>query len=68
MSSLRAVDERPNDGVSAVVGDELGRHRLELPREEKIEQQRDEHVVAMVTERDLRAPELGGETVKDAAS
>ena len=68
MSLFGAVDERADDHVLAVVGDELGRHRLELTREEEIEQQRHEHVVAVVAERDLGAAELGREAVEDAAA
>src|SRR6266403_2792970 len=65
---LRAVDERADDGVRAVVGDELRGHRLELSRKEEIQEEGDDDVVAVVAERDLGAAELGGEPVEDPAA
>jgi hypothetical protein len=52
----------------AVVGDELGGHRLELPGEDQVEHQGHDGVVAVVAEGDLGAAELDGEAVEDAAA
>src|ERR1044071_6739615 len=60
-----AVDERANDGVQPVVGQKLWRHGLELARKEEVEKERDDHVVAMMTEGNLRAAELGREAIED---
>ena len=56
--ALADVDERPDDDVPAVVGDELRRHRLQLAAEEEVEEERREDVVAVMAERDLRGADL----------
>ena len=55
---LADVDQRPDHHVRAVVGHELGRHRLERAGEEQIEQQRLDEVVGVVAERDLRGADF----------
>ena len=52
------VDERPDHHVRAVVGHELGRHRLQRAGEEQIQQQRLDEVVGVMAERDLRRADL----------
>ena len=64
---LAHVDERTDDDVLAVVGDEPRRHRLQRPGEEQVEEERLDEVVEMVAERDLRGADLGGDSVEDAA-
>ena len=65
--ALAHVDERADDDVPAVVGDELRRHRLQLAAEEEVEEERREDVVAMMAERDLGRADLAGHAIDDAA-
>ena len=65
---LADVDQRPDDDVLAVVGDEPRRHRLERAGEEQVQQQRLDEVVEVMAERDLRGADLGGDAVQDAAA
>ena len=65
---LAHVDERPDDDVLAVVGDEPRRHRLERAGEEQVQQQRLDEVVEVVAERDLGGADLGGDPVEHAAA
>ena len=64
---LAAVGERPDHHVAAVVGEQLGRHRLEAAGEEEVEEQRLEDVLAMVPQGDLVGADLLGEAVEGAA-
>ena len=66
--ALAHVGERADHDVPAVVGDELRRHRLQLAAEEQVEEERREHVVAMMAERDLGRAELAGDAVQHAAA
>jgi hypothetical protein len=66
--ALGAVDEWPDHDVLSVVGEELGRHRLELSRKREVEEQRDQRVVTVMAERDLVAAHLLRERVEDPAS
>ena len=64
---FRAVRERPDHDVAAIVGAQLRRHRLQRALVEEIEEQRLDDVVAMMAERDLRESVFGGERVQRAA-
>ena len=55
---LADVDQRPDHHMRAVVGDQLGRHRLERAGEEQVQQQRLDEVVGMMAERDLGGADL----------
>ena len=66
--ALAHVGERPDDDVPAVVGHELGRHRLQLAAEEQVEEERRQDVVAVVPERDLGRAELARHPVEHAAA
>jgi hypothetical protein len=60
--------QRPDHHVLAVVADQLGRHALELAAEEHVEEERLQHVVAVVAQRDLGGAQLVGHAVQDAAA
>ena len=64
---LRGVDQRPDHDVASVVGAEDGRHRLQRPGEEEVEEQRLRRVVAVVPEGDLVAAQLHRGVVEDAS-
>src|SRR4029079_14924731 len=51
--ALRAVRERTDDDVLAVITLELRRHRLQARAEEYVQEQRLHDVVAVMAERDL---------------
>ena len=65
---LADVDERTNDDVLAVVGDEPRRHRLERAGEEQVQQQRLDEVVEVMAERDLGGADFGRDPVEHAAA
>ena len=65
-SSSPTYDERPDDHVLAVVGDQARRHGLERAGEEEVQQQCLDEVVQVVPQRDLRRPDLGRDPVEDA--
>ena len=65
---LAHVRQRPDDDVPAVVGDELGRHGLQLAAEEEIEEERREEVVAVVAQRDLGRADLRRDAIDRAAA
>jgi hypothetical protein len=52
------VDQRPDDDMLAVVGNEAGWHRLQSAGKEQIQQERFDEVVQMMTKRDLRCADL----------
>ena len=62
------IGERADDDVLAVIGDELGRHGLELAAEEHVQESGFEDVVAMMAERDLGRAEFARHAVKHTAS
>src|SRR5262249_26243751 len=66
--ALAYIDERPDDDVASVVGDELRRHRLELSAEEQIQEERRENVVAVMSERDLGRADLRGDAIQRATA
>ena len=66
--ALADIRERPDHDMPAIVGDELRRHRLQLAAVEQVQEERREHVVAMMTERDLRGAKLAGNAVQRAAT
>ena len=65
---LGHIGQRPDDDVAAVVAHQLGRHALELAAEEHVQEERLQHVVAVVAERDLGGAEFVGHAVQDAAA
>ena len=58
---LADIDQRTNHHMRAVVGHQLGRHRLERAGEEEVQQQRLDEVVGVVAERDLGRADLLGD-------
>ena len=60
------VNERPNNYVFSVVGDQPRGHRLERPLEEQIEQNGLDEVVEMVAEGDLGRPNFPGDPIEHA--
>jgi len=65
---LADIGQRPDHDVPAVLAQELGRHGLQSPAEEQVQEQRLDDVVAMMAERDLRHAVLGREAVQGAAA
>ncbi|EWS63840.1 hypothetical protein Y695_02924 [Hydrogenophaga sp. T4] len=65
---LRHVGQRADHHELAVVAHQLGRHALELAAEEHVEEQRLQHVVAVVAQRDLGRAQLLGHAVQDTAA
>ena len=65
---LGHVGQRADHDVAAVVADQLGRHALQPAAEEHVHEQRLQHVVAVVAERDLGRAQLAGHAVQDAAA
>src|SRR5258708_9055440 len=67
---VRLVDvgERADHDVLAVVGNELGRHGLQLPAVETVEEERLWDVAAMVAERDPGGAQLARHAVEHAAA
>ena len=66
--TLAHIGERANHHVLAVVGDQLGRHGLELAAEKKIEKEGRQNIVAMMAERDLGGAKLGRYPIKNATT
>ena len=66
--TLAHVGERANHYVLAVVGDQLGRHGLQLAAEKKIEKEGRQNIVAMMAERDLGGAKLGRYPIKNATT
>ena len=64
---FRAISHRADHDVIALVGHQLGRHRLELAAEEHVQEQRFYHVIAMMPQRDLVRAEFLRHAVDDAA-
>ena len=65
---LADVDQRPDHDVRAVVGHQLGRHRLERAGEEQVQQQRLDEVVGVMAERDLGRADFLRDAVEHAAA
>src|SRR5262249_17373398 len=64
---LEHVNERANDDVLAVVGDEPRWHRLDRSLEEDVQEQRLDEVVGMMAECDLGGPDFRRESVQRSA-
>ena len=62
------ADQRTDDHVLAVVGDEAGRHGLQCAGEEEVQEQRLDEVVEVMAERDLGGADFGGQPVEHAAA
>ena len=62
------VHQRPDHHMRAVVGHQLGRHRLQGAGEEEVQQQRLDEVVRMVTERYLGCARLFRDAIQHAAA
>ena len=63
-----AISERPDDHMRAIVGEQLGRHGLQLAAEEKIEEQGMDDIVAVMPERDLVGAQFLRSAVDDASA
>ena len=65
---LAHVGQRPDHHVLAVVGQQLGRHARQPGVVEQVEEERGDHVVAVVAQRDLGEAVLGRIRVQRAAA
>ena len=63
---FRTVGQRSNHHVPAVVGEQLGRHALELGGMEEVEEQRLDHIVPVVPQRDFGRTQFLGRAVDHA--
>ncbi len=64
---LRHIAERPDHDVAPVLGQELGRHRLEATAVEEVQEEGLDDVVAVVAEGDLVDVVLAGPAIERAA-
>ena len=59
--------ERPNHLMEPRVAPQLARHRLELPRVDRVEQEGLDHIIPVMSEGDLVGFELRGDPIEDPA-